>query len=89
MCVCVYLRTKWSDLNLLFVGFGQQICTPVGPKCSDCMNKDLCPSSSCGVSTGLPLGLGIEISTKSKGKRGAKSNSVKSKKVKVERQQTV
>ena len=83
LCCCV-VRSEWSDLNLLFVGFGQQVCSPVGPKCSECLNKDLCPSSSCGVSTGLPLGLGIEVSTKSKGKRGSKSNSTKPKKVKVE-----
>ncbi|KAK8729215.1 hypothetical protein OTU49_008679, partial [Cherax quadricarinatus] len=33
----------WSDTNLLMVGFGQQICLPVGPKCSQCLNATLCP----------------------------------------------
>lgn len=81
-------RSEWSALNLLCVGFGQQICSPVGPKCSDCLNKDLCPSSSCLVnSSQLPLGMGFEMSTKSKGKK-AKSNSasaVKTKKIKIEK----
>ena len=81
-------RSEWSDLNLLCVGFGQQVCSPVAPKCSDCLNKDLCPSSSCLVnSSGLPLGIGFEMSTKSKGKK-AKSNSVsavKTKKIKIEK----
>lgn len=33
----------WSETNLLMVGFGQQICLPVGPKCSECLNVTLCP----------------------------------------------
>ncbi|XP_039290277.1 endonuclease III-like protein 1 isoform X2 [Nilaparvata lugens] len=33
----------WFEVNHLMVGFGQQICKPVGPKCSDCLNKQLCP----------------------------------------------
>ena len=78
-------RSEWSDLNLLCVGFGQQICNPVGPKCSECLNKDLCPSSSCLVSSGLPLGIGFEVGTKSKGKRSSTSTKPKTKKIKVEK----
>ncbi|KAK4306353.1 hypothetical protein Pmani_021811 [Petrolisthes manimaculis] len=33
----------WSETNLLMVGFGQQICLPVGPRCSECLNVTLCP----------------------------------------------
>ncbi|XP_045613663.2 uncharacterized protein [Procambarus clarkii] len=33
----------WSDTNLLMVGFGQQVCLPVSPKCSQCLNTNLCP----------------------------------------------
>lgn len=33
----------WSETNLLMVGFGQQQCLPVGPKCYDCLNVNLCP----------------------------------------------
>ncbi|XP_071541701.1 endonuclease III-like protein 1 [Panulirus ornatus] len=33
----------WSETNLLMVGFGQQICLPVLPKCSECLNVTLCP----------------------------------------------
>ena len=36
-------REKWGEINWLFVGFGQQICLPVRPKCGECLNKDLCP----------------------------------------------
>ncbi|XP_068204899.1 endonuclease III-like protein 1 isoform X2 [Palaemon carinicauda] len=33
----------WSEINLLMVGFGQQICLPVGPQCNGCLNVTLCP----------------------------------------------
>lgn len=32
----------WSELNLLMVGFGQQICLPVKPKCGQCLNRNIC-----------------------------------------------
>lgn len=35
----------WSDINLMLVGFGQTICLPKSPKCSSCLNQDLCPSA--------------------------------------------
>ncbi|EDX05686.1 endonuclease III-like protein 1 [Drosophila simulans] len=35
----------WSEVNHLFVGFGQTICTPVKPNCGECLNKDICPSA--------------------------------------------
>lgn len=35
----------WSDINLLMVGFGQTICTPTSPKCSECLNNKICPSA--------------------------------------------
>ena len=35
---------KWTEINWLLVGFGQQICTPVSPRCGECLNKDLCPT---------------------------------------------
>lgn len=34
----------WSEVNELLVGFGQTICTPTNPKCSSCLNYDVCPS---------------------------------------------
>ncbi|XP_076439580.1 endonuclease III-like protein 1 [Babylonia areolata] len=36
-------REHWSQINHLLVGFGQQTCTPVAPKCVGCLNKDICP----------------------------------------------
>lgn len=33
----------WEEMNILFVGFGQQVCTPVRPKCDSCLNKNICP----------------------------------------------
>lgn len=36
-------KEYWKDLNLLLVGFGQTICLPVKPNCSQCSNRQLCP----------------------------------------------
>lgn len=33
----------WSELNLLLVGFGQQICLATKPQCKSCLNNKLCP----------------------------------------------
>jgi len=40
---------KWTEINWLLVGFGQQICKPVKPLCSKCLNRNICPSSSAKV----------------------------------------
>ncbi|TKR75982.1 hypothetical protein L596_017197 [Steinernema carpocapsae] len=39
-------RNEWAPINKLLVGFGQQQCLPVKPKCLDCLNKDICPAST-------------------------------------------
>ncbi|KOC64485.1 Endonuclease III-like protein 1 [Habropoda laboriosa] len=39
-------KTLWSEINHLLVGFGQEICLPRFPKCSECLNKDICPFSA-------------------------------------------
>ncbi|XP_066432662.1 endonuclease III-like protein 1 [Eleutherodactylus coqui] len=39
-------RDLWSEINWLLVGFGQQVCLPVSPRCSDCLNRDICPGAS-------------------------------------------
>ena len=36
-------RDYWSEINLLLVGFGQQICLPVAPACAECLNASMCP----------------------------------------------
>ena len=36
-------KEKWRELNGLLVGFGQQICLPIQPKCHSCPLKFLCP----------------------------------------------
>jgi len=38
-------REQWSHLNKLLVGFGQQICLPVKPRCNECLigSNNLCP----------------------------------------------
>lgn len=33
----------WGEVNHLLVGFGQEICTPLRPKCDECINSDICP----------------------------------------------
>ncbi|XP_052774621.1 endonuclease III-like protein 1 [Mya arenaria] len=37
-------REHWNDINHLLVGFGQQTCRPVGPKCGQCLNVNICPT---------------------------------------------
>lgn len=39
-------RDYWQEINLMLVGFGQTICKPVRPKCPECYNNVICPSSS-------------------------------------------
>ncbi len=39
-------KDHWNDINLLLVGFGQSICTPLRPKCDQCLNQKLCPYAS-------------------------------------------
>ncbi|CAH1794331.1 unnamed protein product [Owenia fusiformis] len=36
-------RDLWRETNGLLVGFGQQTCLPVNPKCITCLNNRLCP----------------------------------------------
>ncbi|XP_075624333.1 endonuclease III-like protein 1 isoform X3 [Balearica regulorum gibbericeps] len=38
-------RDLWSEINWLFVGFGQQTCLPVNPRCNECLNQDICPAA--------------------------------------------
>ncbi|XP_066238987.1 endonuclease III-like protein 1 [Saccopteryx leptura] len=38
-------RDLWSEINGLLVGFGQQICLPVRPRCHACLNQALCPAA--------------------------------------------
>lgn len=38
-------RELWQEVNYLLVGFGQTTCTPVKPKCLECLNCDICPSA--------------------------------------------
>lgn len=35
-------RRFWIDYNDLLVGFGQNICTPISPRCSTCPVRPLC-----------------------------------------------
>lgn len=39
-------RPLWSEVNHLLVGFGQETCLPRFPKCSECLNKNICPYTS-------------------------------------------
>jgi len=35
-------KDEWSKINNWFVGFGQQICLPIIPKCGGCLINDIC-----------------------------------------------
>lgn len=37
---------EYPNINKTLVGFGQSICLPINPKCSDCIIYKLCPSST-------------------------------------------
>lgn len=39
-------KEHWGPINPLLVGFGQTICLPRGPKCSECKIRDICPSAN-------------------------------------------
>lgn len=39
-------KDLWKEYNTILVGFGQTICNPIKPKCSQCLNRNLCPSST-------------------------------------------
>ena len=41
----------WDEASLELLGFGQQVCTPVRPRCADCPVRDLCPSAHAGDAT--------------------------------------
>ncbi len=36
-------RKHWKHINELLVRFGQDLCRPVGPKCSECPIAEMCP----------------------------------------------
>jgi len=36
-------QDQWGEINALLVGFGQQVCLPVGPRCNDCGIRSICP----------------------------------------------
>lgn len=38
-------RELWGEINWLLVGFGQQVCLPINPLCSVCLNQHSCPSA--------------------------------------------
>ncbi|KAF5398134.1 Base excision DNA repair protein HhH-GPD family [Paragonimus heterotremus] len=46
-------REHWDQINWLLVGFGQQRCLPVSPRCGDCLNKAICPVGRKQITTRL------------------------------------
>ncbi|KAK1318297.1 hypothetical protein QJS10_CPB04g01865 [Acorus calamus] len=38
-------REEWVPINPLLVGFGQTVCTPLRPQCTNCSINNLCPSA--------------------------------------------
>ena len=45
-------KQYWWEINLLLVGFGQQICKG-SPKCSECKLRNMCPSSKYNASSDI------------------------------------
>ncbi|XP_033748177.1 endonuclease III-like protein 1 isoform X2 [Pecten maximus] len=44
-------REYWGKIDLPLVGFGQQICTAVKPKCDFCLNQQICAVGRANVKT--------------------------------------
>ncbi|KAH9301843.1 hypothetical protein KI387_013426, partial [Taxus chinensis] len=38
-------RDEWVAINPLLVGFGQTICTPLRPRCGECLVNTFCPAA--------------------------------------------
>ncbi|KAL2650167.1 hypothetical protein R1flu_018295 [Riccia fluitans] len=38
-------KEEWNSINPLLVGFGQTVCTPLRPRCSECLINQLCPAA--------------------------------------------
>lgn len=38
-------RDEWVPINPLLVGFGQTVCTPVRPRCGECLVSSFCPAA--------------------------------------------
>lgn len=38
-------QEEWMAINPLLVGFGQTICTPLRPRCGECLLNTLCPAA--------------------------------------------
>lgn len=57
----------WPELNILMVGFGQQVCLPIGPKCDGCMCRSTCPVGSKVASGGAGGGSASSSSSSSGG----------------------
>ena len=36
-------KKHWKEINRILVTFGQNICTPVNPKCESCPINKICP----------------------------------------------
>lgn len=36
-------KPLWGEINALLVGFGQQICLPISPRCHECLIQQQCP----------------------------------------------
>jgi len=36
-------RDYWIEINELLVNYGQRVCTPTSPRCSDCLIREHCP----------------------------------------------
>jgi adenine-specific DNA glycosylase len=73
-------RELWGEINLLLVGFGQQICQPRQPQCHKCSNAAICPTAAMVASQ--PPGQGSTQAAKRKPHSGASSSSSSSKKTK-------
>lgn len=74
-------RSEWSNLNLMMVGFGQTLCSPQKPKCEECLNRNICPSSTaCNDATmgGLAGNYSPDALTTGKKKKKSKTPTSKS-----------
>ena len=54
-------QSMWGGINVLLVGFGQQQCLPIAPKCETCLLRKICTSSTAKGPTSFPLSKEEEV----------------------------
>ncbi len=61
----IYDRSRWLEVNELFVRFGQTVCKPLVPKCQTCLLTSVCRYYQTVVRRSEPRGMTVRPQSKS------------------------